>query len=74
MVKSFDSDEKKVIPHMVNTLSLERNDILIIQVDQTRFNLEEIQQLIECYTEIISNPIMITFDGMELYTIKKNLR
>ena len=72
MVKSFNSNEKEVIPHMIDNLSLGRNDILVIQVDQTRFDLEEIQQLIECYTKIINNPIMITFDGMELYTIKKN--
>jgi hypothetical protein len=71
MVKSFDSDEKKVIPHMIDNLSLGRNDILVIQIDKTKFDLEEIQQLIECYTKIISNPIMITFDGMRLYTISK---
>jgi hypothetical protein len=71
MVKSFDSDEKKVIPYMIDNLSLGRNDILVIQIDKTRFDLEEIQQLIEYYTKIISNPIMITFDGMRLYTISK---
>ena len=71
MVKSFNSNEKEVISHMIDNLSLGENDILVIQVDQTKFDLEEIQQLIECYSKIISNPIMITFDGMRLYTISK---
>jgi hypothetical protein len=71
MVKSFNSNEKEVIPHMIDNLSLGEYDILVIQVDQTRFDLEEIQELINCYTKIISNPIMITFDGMRLYKINK---
>ena len=71
MIEKFDLKEKD-IAKSISTLSLDKNDILVIQVDQDKFDLDDVNKLFDVYSRVISNQMIVTFDGIEFKVIKKN--
>lgn len=48
-------------------LTISKNDTIIIEIDQNRFDIAEAQQIIEMWKrEYPKNKIMLTFKGIEV--------
>ena len=48
-------------------LTISKNDTIIIEIDQDRFDIAEAQQIIEMWKrEYPKNKIMLTFKGIEI--------